>query len=72
MCTACYKPGNVKLRPDILDQGSKSGVGRSWACPTAPNRSTSSSTAVSGSLKSEIEEALRYGVVKMNVDTDAQ
>ena len=26
----------------------------------------------SGSLKSEIEEALRYGVVKMNVDTDTQ
>jgi fructose-bisphosphate aldolase, class II len=26
----------------------------------------------SGSLKSEIEEALGYGVVKMNVDTDAQ
>ena len=26
----------------------------------------------SGSLKSEIEEALSYGVVKMNVDTDTQ
>lgn len=26
----------------------------------------------SGSLKSEIEESLRYGVVKMNVDTDTQ
>ncbi|HTZ12106.1 MAG TPA: class II fructose-bisphosphate aldolase, partial [Mycobacterium sp.] len=26
----------------------------------------------SGSLKSEIEEALGYGVVKMNVDTDTQ
>ena len=26
----------------------------------------------SGSLKSEIEDSLRYGVVKMNVDTDTQ
>ncbi|WP_175400110.1 class II fructose-bisphosphate aldolase, partial [Tsukamurella pseudospumae] len=26
----------------------------------------------SGSLKSEIEESLSYGVVKMNVDTDTQ
>ncbi|EUA93265.1 fructose-bisphosphate aldolase [Mycobacterium ulcerans str. Harvey] len=39
-----YKPGNVKLRPDILDQG-KRWPRPSSGCPTAPSRSTSSSTA---------------------------
>jgi fructose-bisphosphate aldolase class II len=66
-----YKPGNVKLRPDVLAQGQK----------VAPTKLGLSEDAKpfdfvfhggSGSLKSEIEDSLRYGVVKMNVDTDTQ
>ncbi len=40
-----YKPGNVKLRPEVLDQGQKVAVGQARICPTAQSRSTSSSTA---------------------------
>ena len=39
-----YKPGNVKLRPDVLEQGQKVAVAK-LGCPKAPSRSTSSSTA---------------------------
>jgi len=66
-----YKPGNVKLRPDILDQGQKVAAAKlGLAADARPFDFVFHGG--SGSLKSEIEEALRYGVVKMNVDTDAQ
>ncbi len=63
-----YKPGNVKLRPEILKElqdavGAK--VGR-----TAPLDLVFHGG--SGSALEEIREALSYGVVKMNVDTDTQ
>ena len=66
-----YKPGNVKLRPDILAAGQK------VAAAKLGQRDGSKPFDFvfhggSGSLKSEIEESLRYGVVKMNVDTDTQ
>ncbi|WP_197383547.1 class II fructose-bisphosphate aldolase [Mycolicibacterium mengxianglii] len=66
-----YKPGNVKLRPDILAQGqqvaaSKLGLGEG----SKPFDFVFHGG--SGSLKSEIEDSLKYGVVKMNVDTDTQ
>ncbi|KJX75762.1 class II fructose-bisphosphate aldolase [Mycobacterium lepromatosis] len=66
-----YKPGNVKLRPDILAQGQKVA-----AAKLGQSEGSKPFDFVfhggSGSEKSEIEEALRYGVVKMNVDTDTQ
>jgi fructose-bisphosphate aldolase class II len=66
-----YKPGNVVLRPEVLAEGqrvaaSKLGLGEG-AKPF-----DFVFHGGSGSLKSEIEAALRYGVVKMNVDTDTQ
>ncbi|SOX51905.1 class II fructose-bisphosphate aldolase [Mycobacterium ahvazicum] len=66
-----YKPGNVKLRPDILDQGQKVASAK-LGLPEGSKPFDFVFHGGSGSLKSEIEEALRYGVVKMNVDTDTQ
>ena len=66
-----YKPGNVKLRPDILAQGQKVASAK-LGLPDGSKPFDFVFHGGSGSLKSEIEEALRYGVVKMNVDTDTQ
>ena len=66
-----YKPGNVKLRPDILAQGQKVAAAKLGLADDAKPFDFVFHGG-SGSEKSEIEEALRYGVVKMNVDTDAQ
>jgi fructose-bisphosphate aldolase, class II len=70
-----YKPGNVKLRPDILAQGQKVAAAK-LGLPDSDGLRAKPFDFVfhggSGSEKSEIEEALRYGVVKMNVDTDTQ
>jgi fructose-bisphosphate aldolase, class II len=66
-----YKPGNVKLRPDILAQGQKV-ASTKLGLPDGSKPFDFVFHGGSGSLKSEIEEALRYGVVKMNVDTDTQ
>lgn len=63
-----YKPGAVKLRPEILKQGQ--------AAVTAKYGEDALMDLVfhggSGSALSEIRETLEYGVVKMNVDTDTQ
>src|SRR3954449_10835410 len=66
-----YKPGNVKLRPDILQQGQKVAAAKLGLADDAMPFDFVFHGG-SGSLKSEIEESLRYGVVKMNVDTDTQ
>ena len=66
-----YKPGNVKLRPDILAQGQKVAAAKLGLSDGAKPFDFVFHGG-SGSEKSEIEEALRYGVVKMNVDTDTQ
>jgi len=63
-----YKPGHVKLRPSVLKDiqdavGAKYGVEKPFDLVFHGG---------SGSAESEIHEALSYGVVKMNVDTDAQ
>jgi fructose-bisphosphate aldolase, class II len=63
-----YKPGNVKLRPDILRDiqeavGEKVGKQKPFELVFHGG---------SGSLLEEIREAVSYGVVKMNVDTDTQ
>ncbi|BCJ71885.1 class II fructose-bisphosphate aldolase [Catellatospora bangladeshensis] len=63
-----YKPGNVKLRPEILKEiqeqvGAKYGKEKPFDLVFHGG---------SGSLLSEIRDAVDYGVVKMNVDTDTQ
>jgi fructose-bisphosphate aldolase, class II len=62
-----YKPGNVKLRPEILRDGQKA---LAAAHPGAAFQYVFHGG--SGSLPEEIAEAVSYGVVKMNVDTDMQ
>jgi len=66
-----YKPGNVKLRPEVLADGQKVAAAK-LGLPADSKPFDYVFHGGSGSLKSEIEEALRYGVVKMNVDTDMQ
>jgi fructose-bisphosphate aldolase, class II len=66
-----YKPGNVKLRPEILAQGQQVATEK-LRLPDGSKPFDFVFHGGSGSAKSEIEEALHYGVVKMNVDTDTQ
>ncbi|MCH5643825.1 MULTISPECIES: class II fructose-bisphosphate aldolase [unclassified Gordonia (in: high G+C Gram-positive bacteria)] len=66
-----YKPGNVKLRPDVLKAGQEVAV-KKLGLAEGSKPFDFVFHGGSGSLKSEIEEALSYGVVKMNVDTDTQ
>ncbi|MEX5302285.1 class II fructose-bisphosphate aldolase [Kocuria sabuli] len=63
-----YKPGGVKLRPELLQQiqqevGAKIGKDRPFDLVFHGG---------SGSSAQEIADAVSYGVVKMNVDTDTQ
>lgn len=65
-----YKPGNVTLTPKILDNSQKY---------IAEKFNTSDVKPVnfvfhggSGSAPEEISEAISYGVIKMNIDTDTQ
>jgi fructose-bisphosphate aldolase class II len=63
-----YKPGHVKLRPSVLKEiqdavGAKYGKEKPFDLVFHGG---------SGSLQEEIHEAISYGVVKMNVDTDTQ
>jgi fructose-bisphosphate aldolase, class II len=66
-----YKPGNVKLRPEILKQGQDVAIAK-LGLPAGSKPFDLVFHGGSGSLPEEIEEALSYGVVKMNVDTDTQ
>lgn len=66
-----YKPGNVKLRPEVLDMGQKTAAAK-LGLAEGSQPFDFVFHGGSGSEKSKIEEALRYGVVKMNVDTDTQ
>jgi fructose-bisphosphate aldolase, class II len=63
-----YKPGHVKLRPSVLNDiqhavGAKYGKDKPFDLVFHGG---------SGSALEEIREAIGYGVVKMNVDTDMQ
>ena len=63
-----YKPGNVKLKPEILKQGQdaiKKKYGKDAGLYLVFHGG-------SGSTREEIEETLLYGVVKMSIDTDTQ
>ena len=64
-----YKPGNVKLTPKILDNSQKF-VSEKYK--VAPNTLDFVFHGGSGSSADEIKEAISYGVVKMNIDTDTQ
>ena len=66
-----YKPGNVKLRPEVLAEGQRVAAAK-LGLPEGSKPFDLVFHGGSGSLKSEIDEALSYGVVKMNVDTDTQ
>ena len=66
-----YKPGNVKLRPDVLKRGQEVAAEKlGQAAGSKPFELVFHGG--SGSLLEEIHEALSYGVVKMNIDTDTQ
>jgi fructose-bisphosphate aldolase class II len=66
-----YKPGNVKLRPEILKQGQEVATAK-LGLPAGSKPFDLVFHGGSGSLLEEIHEALSYGVVKMNIDTDTQ
>ncbi|WP_035859251.1 class II fructose-bisphosphate aldolase [Cryptosporangium arvum] len=66
-----YKPGNVKLRPDVLKRGQEVAASKLGLAADAKPFDLVFHGG-SGSLLEEIHEALDYGVVKMNVDTDTQ
>ncbi|MGB3481197.1 MAG: class II fructose-bisphosphate aldolase [Mycobacterium sp.] len=66
-----YKPGNVVLRPDILAEGQKVAAAK-LGLAEGSKPFDFVFHGGSGSLKSEIEDSLKFGVVKMNVDTDTQ
>ncbi|TDB94978.1 class II fructose-bisphosphate aldolase [Actinomadura sp. 7K534] len=63
-----YKPGSVKLRPEVLKEiqeavGAKHGKEKPFDLVFHGG---------SGSSLEEIREAVSYGVIKMNIDTDTQ
>jgi fructose-bisphosphate aldolase class II len=64
-----YKPGNVKLEPKILRDSQKY-IQEKFG--TAANPVDFIFHGGSGSSRDEIREAISYGVVKMNIDTDIQ
>jgi fructose-bisphosphate aldolase class II len=64
-----YKPGNVQLRPEILE-ASQSLVQEKHG--TGKNPLHLVFHGGSGSEKEKIAQALTYGVFKMNIDTDTQ
>ena len=63
-----YKPGNVRLRPEILKAAQDAAAQR---CGTERPFDLVFHGG-SGSTAEEIAQAVDYGVVKMNVDTDTQ
>ncbi|MBW3659416.1 MAG: class II fructose-bisphosphate aldolase [Actinobacteria bacterium] len=66
-----YKPGNVKLRPEILKEGQETVVAK-LGLEAGAKPLDLVFHGGSGSTIEEIHEALGYGVVKMNIDTDTQ
>ncbi len=64
-----YKPGNVKLRPEIL-KNSQTLVQQTFSADDNPLHLVLHGG--SGSEKAKIAEAVGYGVFKMNIDTDTQ
>jgi fructose-bisphosphate aldolase class II len=68
-----YSPGNVELRPDILDKA------QVYISDKLGDKAPEDKKPVmfvfhggSGSSVSDIRQAIGYGVIKMNIDTDTQ
>jgi fructose-bisphosphate aldolase class II len=66
-----YKPGNVVLQPKILNT-LQTAVEKKFGYAAGSKPMDLVFHGGSGSLLSEIREALDYGVIKMNIDTDTQ
>jgi fructose-bisphosphate aldolase, class II len=66
-----YKPGNVKLRPEIL-KAAQDAVRQKYGEPAGAKPFDLVFHGGSGSSAEDIAAAVSYGVVKMNVDTDTQ
>ncbi len=64
-----YRPGNVKLTPKILKK-SQEFISMKFGVPKKTINFVFHGG--SGSSKKQIQEAISYGVVKMNIDTDLQ
>ena len=64
-----YKPGNVTLKPIILNN-SQEYIQKKFNTPAKPINFVFHGG--SGSSREEIREAISYGAVKMNIDTDMQ
>ena len=66
-----YKPGNVKLRPEVL-RDAQAAVVREFGLEKGSKPFHFVFHGGSGSSAEEIAAAVDYGVVKMNIDTDTQ
>jgi fructose-bisphosphate aldolase class II len=66
-----YKPGNVKLRPEILEKA-QDAVAEKLGLEPGSKPFDLVFHGGSGSTAEEIAAAVEYGVIKMNVDTDTQ
>ena len=66
-----YKPGGVKLRPSVLKEGQQA-LAEHLGLPADAKPFALVFHGGSGSSAQEIAEAVSYGVVKMNIDTDTQ
>lgn len=64
-----YKPGNVKLKPEIL-KNSQDYIEKTLKTGAKPVNFVFHGG--SGSSRDEIREAIGYGAIKMNLDTDVQ
>ena len=64
-----YKPGNVKLTPPIL-RDAQAYIAEKFSTDAKPVNFVFHGG--SGSTAAEIAEAISYGVIKMNIDTDLQ
>ena len=66
-----YKPGNVKLKPEVL-KAAQEAAAKELGLEAGAKPFHLVFHGGSGSLPQEISDAVDYGVVKMNVDTDTQ
>jgi fructose-bisphosphate aldolase class II len=64
-----YKPGNVKLRPELLAE-IQAGIAKKYGTDALPLDLVFHGG--SGSTDDEIATAVKNGVIKMNIDTDTQ
>ena len=66
-----YAPGNVKLDPKIL-RNSQAYISQQLGMPAGSKPCSFVFHGGSGSDLNDIREAISYGVIKMNIDTDTQ